>query len=103
MPVTAGMGRGGMTSIQPDGTYHLRNVPLGDVTFTIFPEKNTGRQVPRSLPTGGSALADEVAPMLAGTSGAGRGQVTMQLQVAADSRQHDFALTATGMDGQPSR
>jgi hypothetical protein len=103
LPVAAGMGRGGMALIAPDGSYHLRDVPLGEVTFTIVPEQKTGQQVRMTFPAGGTGLVDEVSPMLAGPAAFGRGQVTMQLQVTAESRLHDFALQATGTDGIPPR
>lgn len=102
-PVAAGMGRGGMAMIAPDGSYHLRDVPLGAVTFTIVPEQKTGQQVRMPLPAGGTGLFDEVSPMLAGPAAFGRGQATMQLRVTAESRLHDFALQATGTDGIPSK
>lgn len=103
IPVAAGMGRGGMAFIQPDGTYHLRNVPIGEVTFTIVPEQKSGRQVPASLPLGGTALADEVTLMLTGTSAAGRGRATITMQVTTSSKQHDFALQATETSGPARR
>lgn len=102
-PVAAGKGRGGMAAIAADGSYHLRDVPLGGVTFTLVPEKSTGRQVATPLPAGGTGLIDEVSPMLGGEAAIGRGLVTMQLEVTAEFRQHDFALQSTGMNSIPVR
>lgn len=99
IPVRSGMGRGGMGAINPDGSYHLRNVPLGEVTFTIVPEKNTGRQVATSLPTGDTVIADEVLPMIAGPKSYGRGQVTMRMEVMASFDRYDFALRSGDADG----
>lgn len=100
-PVATGMGRGGMAMIAADGSYRLREVPLGDVTFTVVPEKRTGRQVAASLPAGGTGLIDEVSPMLDRTASFGRGQVTMHLQVTPELAHHDFSMQSTGAVGGP--
>jgi hypothetical protein len=102
-PAAAGMGRGGMAIIASDGSYVLRDVPLGDVTFTVVPEKSTGRQVATSLPAGGTGMIDEVRPMLDGMASFGRGQVTMQLQVTPELAHHDFVFQATGTVNAPPR
>jgi hypothetical protein len=92
-PTEAGLGKGGLGSIQEDGSYRLERVPVGRVTFQIAPQKKTGKKVETTGPTGVKSSTDEVVSMLKAT-GYSQGQATLTLDVTSEMASHDFTLDA---------
>lgn len=91
-PRARDQGKGGMGTIRPDGSYLLRGVPLGEVTFTIAPQKNTGKQIQTVGPAGNKVSTEELVPMVKGGT-FGAGQTTLTLEVTPAMAQHDFRLS----------
>lgn len=93
VPSEDGKGSGGMCRIQEDGSYPLRKVPVGSVTFTIAPEERTGRQVETMDPGGNPVMVEELLPMTRADAAHGRGQAVVRLDVTSGMENHDFELT----------
>jgi hypothetical protein len=85
-------GSGGMGRIQENGTYQLKKVPIGTVTFTIVPEEKTGKQVETTDPAGSKMVTDELLPMIRGGTH-GRGRMNFTLDVNSNMKEYDFELT----------
>jgi len=81
-----------MSVIQSDGSYVLRGVPLGEVTFAIAPQKKTGKQIQTVDPMGKKVTAEEFVPLIEGVA-VGAGQSTVILDVSPAMAQHDFRLS----------
>jgi chorismate synthase len=93
LPNAAGRGTGGMGQIQADGSYLLRRVPLGPTTFTLAPQRTTGRKAETTDPRGKTITVDQQLPMIKGGTFAA-GQTTVVLEVARGMVRHDFELTS---------
>lgn len=90
-PRARNRGKGGMGLIRPDGSYVLRRIPLGKVTFTMAPQK-TGKQIQTADPAGNKISTDELVPLIKGGT-FGSGQTTLTLEVTPAMAQHDFRLS----------
>lgn len=92
-PNAKARGKGGMSVIQSDGSYVLRGVPLGEVTFAIAPQKKTGKQIQTVDPMGRKVTAEEFVPLIEGAA-IGAGQSTVILEVSPAMAYYDFRLSS---------
>jgi len=92
-PNAKARGRGGLSVIQPDGSYVLRGVPLGAVTFAIAPQKKTGKQIQTVDPMGNKVTTEEFIPLIEGAA-IGAGQSTVILEVSPAMSHYDFRLSS---------